>query len=180
MRNRFDVYGINRVIDLTKLQLLAKGYSEDLLESLPSEELVSMVGKSVEEMIEFGDELWDRHMLSGTNDKLIEEAYDSLNSTASVYAFLFDDIKEVFNSETSGIVYRFHDTPILLNDIRLMNSYMHMDSNYQSKTGLTSKNLKNFMIRIIHNFIVTLESFEEDVLIQELVIRKLDKWESKL
>lgn len=138
--------------------------------------------KLTEEMLELLEELISVH----NTPTLIEEAYDVFNCALSVYLSItkFNNIEQTYDMVlTQYNTCMPFDRLSLLSMTRKNNSFQHINTNYQSKSGLKSTDEYMSLLQIIigdslNTIMLYLnENIEDDV--EELFTKKLDKWEAK-
>lgn len=175
-------------------QLDDTDFNSNLLRNIAVKNVKNLtVAKSCEEILELITEL-NKPIPESYSEKLLlkkdilEESYDVFNSCLSTFVLVFGE-KE-FDNIKPIILEKSKDENILnissmLKRIELINSYHHIGTMFQSKSGLKDLiEFKNELISIIslcfnkcfHNFKQDLNFNEMD----DLSTRKLDKWEGKL
>jgi len=169
MTKKSDIFQIKRIEKLTKLELAG---SKDLAYSTDK-----MVAKTAEEVLELTIEI-----LKDNDMGIIEESYDVINTNVSLMLMLgIEDIAGLIDGVNKH--YTGEVNPInLIEYARKLNSYAHIDTTYQSKTGLTSvEDLKKCIIYLMIDVVCFVsDSSRRLSIINGLSQRKLDKWENKL
>lgn len=147
-----------------------------------------IMGKLVEELLEYYEAFITENKTVETKKDEIEETFDIFNTTCSVFIILCGKtefelkINEIFKdliSLNSEMEY-FEIYPT----IRLANSYQHLKTVLASKTGLNSiKDTEKLLEDIlVYSAFKLLDNFQNPDLTsqKEMIIRKLKKWESKI
>jgi NTP pyrophosphatase (non-canonical NTP hydrolase) len=164
-----NILQLNRIKKLTKQEL---SLSNDLKVSIKK-----MVAKTTEEVLELSIEI----LKNDSEDLIIEECYDVINTATSLLYMrgvlnLSSIVENIDTSDTSLV------TPItLLEYARTLNSYTHINTSYQSKTGLQSKEyVDEVLVDIVRDVVVFINTEYRIKFIADLTERKLNKWENKL
>jgi len=171
MKIKSEIFQIERISDLTKLEInnLADEYGYQIV-------IDGMVAKVTEEILELSVEI-----IKNNEEGIIEECYDVINTSISLMIILYmKDIPEFVNSinkNTSEPVNAIS----LIEYGRLFNSYTHIDTSFQSKTGLNSEEeLQIKLKQLISNIVCFVDISSRIDSLEKLTKIKLDKWESKI
>lgn len=174
----FDFFDFDRILKLTEIEIEVSKKENNDMKFLNDK----IVAKLTEELTELTDA-----MIDNETDEIIEESYDVFNTALSTYFYLFGikNIEVLKNKILKGKSIGSELTLKTTNDlVRMNNSYLHLDTVYQSKTGLkTISEYEELLIEVMSNSLTTALSFER---VQDLndtylmVKRKLDKWEGKI
>lgn len=161
-------FEVDRIITLSDRDI---GHKEENVRELALNKVIEEILELIEVLIEQGDNL----------DLIIEENYDVFNSAVSCYYLFFGS--EELNNNYSPMADHYNNAIHLTKDCRLLNSYFHTDTIYQSKTGLKNiEDFKELLMKIIKNSAYSIKRHSNNNKLYDsniMVHKKLDKWESK-
>jgi hypothetical protein len=163
--NEYDFLKVNKILELTIM--------EDELNNVED-----ILNKLIEEMLELSLEL-----VKKDEEGIAEELYDVFNTSISLLYILEGEekINFLFNNDSKSN-FIILDLKELINETRLLNSFFHIDTKFQSKTGIKTKNKLNEKIETIINSVRIFIKMNVKIRNKVKIImdKKLNKWENKL
>lgn len=138
-----------------------------------------LISKLVEEMLEMAETFITKNI-----ETIIEENYDVYNTAVSLFINHYGKIDLIYKIKLPD--EKINTLTNTLNNARLLNSYLHIDTIFQSKTGLKSKKeLESLLLMIINqssNTIIKYINKDNKLLLSttKMIEKKLNKWERKL
>jgi phosphoribosyl-ATP pyrophosphohydrolase len=154
---------IERIIGLTKEQVV--------LEDINIEEFLS---KCISKINEEGFELV-KELVKNNIDGIMEETFDLFNISVATYYIANSTFNINLELKKEAIVFDNGFIIKLLDLLKKINSYTHIETYFKSKSGI---NTQDELLVIIEELLILLTSFLN--IPEELMHAKLDKWERKM